>query len=239
MTTIALFGANGFVGKKLHTSLIKKGYTVFPITRDNYSQHLGKFYDIVINSAMPSARFLAKINPEKDFQETVEKTKNIFNGCTFNKFIQISTVSSRCQLDTVYGKHKLAAENICNNGNNLIIRLTSMFGDNLKKGVLIDIIKGQKVFVHKDSRYSFADIDFVTDYIVSNLHRNGILEIGAHNSVKLEDIAKYLGVNIEFDGTLDIQEIENDDKELPDAREVFKFIDNYKMNFQNAKNKNN
>ncbi|PIP69162.1 hypothetical protein CO033_01120 [Candidatus Nomurabacteria bacterium CG_4_9_14_0_2_um_filter_32_10] len=239
MTTIGLFGASGFVGKKLHTSLIKKGYAVFPITRDNYSEHIGKFYDIVINSAMPSARFLAKIDPEKDFKETVQKTADIFYNCTFNKFIQISTVSARCQLDTVYGKHKLAAENICNCDNNLIIRLTSMFADNLEKGVLIDMLKDQKVFVDKESRYSFADIDFVTDYIASNLDKSGLLEVGAHNSVKLKDIAKYLGVNIEFDGTLDIQEIENNDKELPDAREVFKFIDNYKMNFQNAKNKNN
>ncbi|MFA4975298.1 MAG: hypothetical protein WC839_00555 [Candidatus Paceibacterota bacterium] len=239
MTTIGLFGANGFVGKKLYTSLIKKGYTVFPITRDNYSENIGKFYDIVINGAMPSQRFSAETNPEKDFKETVQKTADIFYNCTFNKFIQISTISARCQLNTIYGRHKLTAENICNCNNNLIIRLTSMFGNDLEKGALIDILKGQKVFVDKESKYSFADINFVADYIASNLDKSGILEVGAHNSVKLIDIANYLETSVEFNGPLDIQEVENIDPDLPDAKEVFKFIDNYKINFKNAKNKNN
>jgi len=234
MTTIGLFGANGFVGRKLYASLIKSGYKVIPITRENYSENIGKFYNIVINSAMPAARFLAQNNPKKDFKETVQKTADIFHGCTFDKFIQISTVSARCQLDTVYGKHKLAAENICNRDNNLIIRLSSMFGDELKKGVLVDMLKGQKVFMDKESRYSFAGVDFIADYIASNLHQSGILEIGAHNSVRLIDIANHLGIPIEFDGFLDIQEIQNADPDLPDAKEVFKFIDDNKKNFLNA-----
>ena len=234
MITIGLFGANGFVGKKLYASLTRSGYKVIPITRDNYSESLGKFYNIVINSAMPALRFWAKNNPEKDFKETVQKTAEIFYGCTFDKFVQISTVSSRCQLDTVYGRHKLAAENICSDDNNLIVRLSYMFGDELKKGVLVDMVKGQKVFVDKESRYSFASVDFVADYVASHLDANGILEVGARNSVKLADIAKYLGKNIEFNGPLDIQEIQNTDPKLPRAEEVFKFIDDNKINFQNA-----
>ncbi len=231
MITIGLFGANGFVGKKLYASLMVKGYNVVSVTRDNYSENIGKFYNIVINAAMPSARFWAKNNPEKDFKETIQKTADIFYGCTFDKFVQISTVSARCQLDTVYGRHKLAAENICNYGNNLIIRLSTMFGNELKKGALVDIMKGQKVFVDRESRYSFVSVDFVADYIVSNLDKSGILEVGAKNSVKLADIAKYLGKNIEFDGLLDVQEIKNTDPKLPDAKEVFKFIDDNKINF--------
>ncbi len=226
MITVGLFGANGFVGKKLHASLVKKGYNVTPITRENYPQCIGKFYNIVINSAMPSMRFSAQNNPEKDFKETIEKTANIFYCCTFDKFVQISTISARSQLDTVYGRHKLAAENICNCNNNLIIRLTSMFSDDLEKGVLIDIIKNQKVFVDKESRYSFASVDVVADYIVANLHQSGILEVGASNSVRLIDIANYFGISVKFDGPLDIQEVENTDEKLPDAKEVFKFIKN-------------
>ncbi len=228
MITIGLFGANGFVGRKLNTSLTKKGYSVVSINRENYSESIGKFYNIVINVAMPASRFRAKNNPEEDFKETVKKTADIFYGCSFDKFVQISTVSARCQLDTVYGRHKLAAENICNCDNNLIIRLTAMFDDSLEKGVLIDIIKGEKVYVDKESRYSFSSLNFVTDYITSNLDRSGILEVGACNSVKLIDIANHLGIDVDFKGPLDVQEIQNDDPQLPEAQEVFNFISNKK-----------
>ncbi len=229
MITVALFGANGFVGKSLLSSLSATGkYHVVPVTRDNYVASMGKFYNIIINAAMPAARFWAKNNPDKDFQETVGKTANILYGCTFDKFVQISTVSARCQLDTVYGRHKLAAEKLCNYGNNLIIRLSSMFGSGLKKGVLIDMLKGQKVFIDKESRYSFCSVDFVGNYISSHLDLNGIIEVGASNTVSMIDIANYLQLPIEFEGPLDVQEIQNPDAKFPDAKEVFKFLDKFR-----------
>lgn len=226
MITVALFGAGGFVGRKIYDSLkSKKKYKVILITRDNYSNNIGKFYNIVINAAMPSARYWAENNPDKDFLETVQKTANILYGCNFDKFVQISTVSARCQLDTVYGRHKLAAENLCNYGNNLIIRLSSMFGDNLKKGVLIDMIKGQKVYVSGESRYPFASVDFVSDYITTHLDASGIVEIGASNALSLTDIVKHLKVNVEFEGPVDVQEIIDPEPTFPDAKEVLKFLE--------------
>ncbi len=238
MIKVAIFGANGFVGKKIFSSLLALGiYQVIPVTRDNYSACIGKFYNVVINSAMPAARFWAENNPDKDFQESVGKTAGIFYGCTFDKFVQISTVSARCQLDTVYGRHKLAAENLCNYGNNLIVRLGPMFGSGLKKGVLIDMLKGQKVYVNSESRYAFADVDFVGQYIASHLDLSGIIEVGAFNTVSIIDIANYLHRSIEFDGPLDVQEIQNPDAIFPDAKEVFKFLDKMKGDAKNKYDK--
>lgn len=229
MITVALFGAEGFVGKKIHHYLLaSKKYLVTPVNRPTYPEKIGKFYNIVINSAMPSARFWAKNNPKDDFRETIEKTANIFYGTTFDKFVQVSSVSARCQLDTIYGRHKLAAEDICNNGHSLIARLGPMFDEELKKGVLIDMLKGQKVFVSEKSRYAFASLDFVASYLVSHLDLKGIVEIGAFNTVKLSDIKKYLKADIEFEGAVDIQEIENPAPGFPNASEVFKFLDKLK-----------
>jgi nucleoside-diphosphate-sugar epimerase len=233
MITVAVFGANGFVGKSLCSSLAAKGnFHVIPVTRDTYTQHLGKKYTIVINAAAPAARFWAKNNPTKDFIETVQKTANIFYGCTYDKFVQISTVSARCQLDTVYGRHKLAAENICNFGDNLIVRLSSMYGAELKKGVLIDLLMGQKIFVSGESRYSFCSVDFVADYIVSHLNKTGIIEVGAFNSLRLKDIADNLKADVTFEGPIDIQEIENPDKSFPDSGEVYKYLEKMKTIIQ-------
>ncbi|OGN05686.1 MAG: hypothetical protein A2831_00580 [Candidatus Yanofskybacteria bacterium RIFCSPHIGHO2_01_FULL_44_17] len=224
--TVAVFGANGFVGSKIYSSLLTAGkYRVIPVTRDNYPSSIGKFYNIVINAAMPGARFWANNNPDKDFVETVQKTANILYGCTFDKFVQISTVSVRYQPDTIYGRHKLLAETLCNHGDNLVIRLSSMFGDGLKKGVLIDILKGQKTHVAGESRYPFASTDFIGDYIASHLDLGGIKEVGARNTISIREIADYLKTPSEFEGSPEIQEIQSPDPDFPDAKKVFKYLD--------------
>ena len=229
MTNVAVFGASGFVGRSLSVALASKKYKVVPVTRENYSQHIGKKYDVVINAAHPAARFWANKNPDLDFKETVQKTADIFYKCSFKKFVQISSVSARCQLDTVYGRHKLAAESICNSGDNSIIRLSSMFGKDLKKGVLINMLKGEKVFISGDSRYAFASMDFVVDHIASHLDSKGVVEVGAFNSVSMIDIAKHLNAKIEFEGDVDVQEIENPGSNFPDAKEVFLYLDKMKQ----------
>ncbi|HEY4507132.1 MAG TPA: NAD(P)-dependent oxidoreductase [Candidatus Paceibacterota bacterium] len=229
MDSVAIFGANGFVGKKIYEGLVATGkYTVTPVTRDNYQENVGKFYNIIINSAMPGARFWAQNNPDKDFIETVQKTANLIYGCKFDKFVQISTLSARCQLDTIYGRHKLAAEKISDYGSNLIFRLGAMFGDGLKKGVLVDMLKGQKVFVSKESRYNFCDVAFIGSYIASHLDLEGIIEIGAFNTVCLADIAEYLNTESQFSGQTEIQEIQNPIQEMPDAKKVYEYLDKAK-----------
>jgi len=223
---IALFGSKGFVGTAILKALKESGYEVTEITRENFEENLGKEFDYVINSAMPASRFKAKNEPVWDFQETVEKTAKIFYGVKLKKFIQISSVSARCQKDTVYGRHKLAAESIVNDGNSLIVRLSPLFGDNLKKGVLIDMLKGSKVYVGKNSRYAFVSTEFVGKWIANNLDKRGIKEIGARNSISLRDLAKKLGLNIEFEGEDNHQEIQTLEPDYPDVNLVIDFMRN-------------
>jgi len=231
---IALFGSKGFVGSEILRSLKKSNYEVMEITRENFEENLGKEFDYVINSAMPAARFKAKNNPYWDFQETVEKTARIFYGVKFKKFIQISSVSARCQTDTVYGRHKLAAESIVNDGNSLIVRLGPVFGENLKKGVLIDMLKGSKVYVGGKSRYSFAPVKFVANWIVENLDRRGVWEVGAKNSISLGELTSRLNLNIEFEGLQDNQEIKTIEEGYPDVNLVIDFIKNHEE-YKNAR----
>ena len=229
MDSVAIFGANGFVGKKIYEGLLATGkYQVTPVTRDNYADSVGKFYNIVINSAMPGARFWANNNPDKDFTETVQKTANILYEYTFDKFVHISTVSVRYQPDTIYGRHKLLAEGLCNYGNNLIIRLSSMFGEGLKKGVLIDMLSGRKVHIARESRYSFCDTNFVGNYIASHLDLTGIKEVGSQNTLSMGEIAGHLQTSSEFEGDVEVHEIADPDPDFPDAKEVFKFLDQAK-----------
>jgi nucleoside-diphosphate-sugar epimerase len=178
---------------------------------------------------MPSGRFWAKNNPEKDYEENVEKTVRFLKEWKYKKFVQISTVSARCQLDTVYGRHKAAAEKLCNFADNLIVRLGALYGGNMTKGVLVDMLQGKKVFVDGASRYSFVSVDVATEWIAKNLHRSGIVEFGGKNAIALQDVAKHLQKDMEFEGELDHQDIESPDDDFPEASDVLAFLDSQKI----------
>lgn len=230
MPSVAVIGVKGYVGNALHSMFLHlpKLFSVTGVTRENYVEMQKQRFDILINSAMPAARFWAKNNPEKDFLETVKKTSDLVYGWKFEKFVQISTVSARCQLNTVYGRHKAAAEKLCDFGNNLIVRLGSMYSPKLKKGVLVDMFEGKKVFVAGESQYSFAPLDFVAHWITSHLDRQGIVEVGARNTISLLDVAKHINSNVEFEGEIDHQEIESPEPDFPNARDVLDFLNHWK-----------
>lgn len=227
MKSIAVIGAKGFVGSAIYNKLLtNKSLITTGVTRQNYSYYKKKEFDIVINAAMPAARFWARQNPHKDFNETVKRTANIVNTWNYNKIIQISTISARSELDSVYGRHKAAAEKIVKFGQNQIVRLTSMYADTLTTGALIDILNKKKVFVDGKSRYAFASLDFVSNWISTHLDETGLIELGAKNSLSIEEIVKHLKLDIRLEGKVDMQEVRNPRPEFPDAREVLSFLKN-------------
>jgi len=229
MARVAVVGASGYVGGALCDALAKTSHTPSCITRENYEEMQQGEYDILINCAMPSGRFFAKKDPAKDFVETVQKTANLLYQWKFKKFVQISTLSARSQPETIYGRHKAAAERLCDYGENLIVRLGPMYSADLAKGALVDMKQGKTVFVGAESRYCFSPLDFVAKRLVERLDRTGIIEIGARNSMVLRDVAQHLGVNIAFEGPVDYQEIINPEPDFPDARDVLSFLDTWKV----------
>lgn len=229
MPRIAVVGFKGYVGSALYKELLKSSkYSVVGVTRENYSEIKKQSFDVIINCAMPSGRFWALNHPEEDFIETVKKTADLLYGWQFKKFVQISTVSARCQLDTIYGRHKAAAEKLCNFEDNLIVRLGALYGENMKKGVLVDMLGGKKVFVDKASCYSFISLSFCASWIASNLERARIVELGGKNAIALEDVAKHLRLDVEFEGAINHQDIESTEEGLPEARQVLDFLDSLK-----------
>ena len=226
MKSIALIGSNGFVGQSIKKYILNdKNKILTCVTRENYeAAKYEKEYDILINAAMPSKRFWAKQNPKKDFRETVEKTFNLVNDWKSSKIIQISSISARSQLNTIYGRHKAAAEKLVDNKNNLILRLGPMYGENLNKGVLIDIKNNDNVYISKESLYCFAPVDWVGKWISRHLHLSGTIDIGGNNAIKLNEIAQRLGSKSKFIGPIDNQIISKEIKHAPEAIDVIDFI---------------
>ena len=175
---------------------------------------------------MPSKRFWAKNNPELDYDETVTKTEKILSDFKFKKIIHISSLSSRCQLHTVYGKNKRKSEEIIEKTNDyLIVRLGSMYGKGLIKGVLIDMLNNKKVYLDGKSKYSFTDIGWNSKWIIENLNsKSKLVEIGSTDSVELEKLANMIKSTSEFEGEVDNQTIINRSLKKETTMQVLNFL---------------
>ena len=221
--TIGIIGYKGFVGSSIFRKI--KGKKV-SIDRKNYLRFKNKIFDIIINCSMPSKRFWAKQNPNLDFKETVLKTKFFLKHYNYKKFIHISSISARCETDTVYGKNKKKSETLVKKIKNyLIIRLGPMYGKKLTKGVLVDMLNNKMVHVNKNSCYSFTSIEWVGNWIVKNLSlRNKTIEIGSKNYLILKNLAKNINSKSRFVGRVDNQIIKFKELYNSDSNDVYDYI---------------
>ena len=160
---------------------------------------------------MPSKRFWAKQNPELDYEETVTKTKNILLDFKFEKIIHISSVSARCQLNTVYGKNKKISEELIQKTKDyLIVRFSAMYGKGLTKGVLIDMINNNKVYINGKSKYSFTDVSWNAKWIVDNLDsKEKSVEIGVDEFIKNNKESNKFICHLEDNNRLEIFKFKN------------------------------
>ena len=179
---------------------------------------------------MPSKRFWARQNPELDHEETVTKTKNILLDFKFKKIIHISSVSARCQPNTVYGKNKKISEELIQKTKDyLIVRFAAMYGKGLTKGVLMDMANNRKVYINGESKYSFTDVSWNTKWIVDNLNsKEKLVEIGATDYIKLNQLAKLINSTSEFDGKIDDQIILNKSYKFDCSIHVLSFLNQKK-----------
>ena len=108
--------------------------------------------------------------------------------------------------------------------NYLIIRLGPMYGPTLKKGVLIDLKNNQSVYYAGKSKYSFTNINFIGNWIASNLHLKGLIEIGSQNYIALKKLKEIINSKSEFEGPVDDQLIISKLHFNQDTYDVIKYI---------------
>lgn len=220
---VAVVGASGFFGAALTQALTTRRVDVTAVTRDTYTQAQHGVYDVVINTAMPSKRFWARQHPDLDFVETVGRTADLLYGWKYARFIQISSVSARCERDTVYGRHKATAEVLCERPDALVVRLTALYGSAMTKGSIMDIVSNRPVYVDGDSRYAFTPVEFAAAWVADHLDRTGLVEVGARDTVSLREVADALGRPISFSGPREDQAVESPESTWPSAQAVIPF----------------
>jgi len=227
MKTVALIGANGFVGSEIANAIInEKRYSFIPVTRhDNLEKAIQKA-EVVIHAANSGKRFFAENNPEIDFKESVEKTEIIKKLSINKRLILISSISARTQLDTVYGRNRRSCELIADTEKSLIIRLGPMYGTDKSIGVLNDIINNRKVYAAPTTEYAFVDVRYNAKKIISLVSEDdtiGIIEIGAKNGISLESLRNKLKSTSTFEGKDDTQIPVSPPNDAPDVNEVLLF----------------
>jgi dTDP-4-dehydrorhamnose reductase len=140
--------------------------------------------------------------------------------------VQISTISSRCQLDHPYGINRFCAENLvlASSPDALVFRLGALYGEGLDKGVLFDMFSGNKVFLHGDSAYNYLSTTKAAKLMARQLPKTGIVEIGARDQITLKAIAEHFRLKVKFGKRVENLYTENPLSTYPRAKEVLDFV---------------
>ncbi len=209
---ILIIGAKGMLGNDL-VNFFSSRYTVCAVDKDNYNDHIGETFDILINANGNSRRFWANQNPQQDYDASVFSVEKTLNDFKFDKYIFISSSDVynfhgdpiknfediRIEEEKLepYGLHKYQAENLVKTlPSYLILRCSAMLGTHLTKGVVRDILDKKDLFVTTDSFIQFITTSAVAEVIHGLLNagiNNDMFNCGGRGSVVVKNIMELAG----------------------------------------------
>jgi nucleoside-diphosphate-sugar epimerase len=210
---IGIVGGNGFVGRALAEHFAFSGYDVTSITRENFAENNGRQFDILIDAAGNSKKFIADENLLLDFDLSVRHRMQTLLSFNTSLHVHISSVDVYHDLtdpeknteETIvdlgansnYGFTKRLAELIVQRHAPqwLIFRLSGMVGLGLRKNPVYDIANGLPIRIHPDSSYQFCSSEYVANLIrtvVETGLRGEIINVAGRGQVTPRDIAKLM-----------------------------------------------
>lgn len=148
---IAVIGYTGVIGSKVFEQLHSfKQYEVDGFNRDNLSELLQQEYDCVICAAPSSEKFKTNIglaNPVEEIEILVDTIAKV-------KAMQFVLVSSQTALhsENRYGQvqNEVCQAVLQHHSNHSIYFMDTLYGENLKKGLIHDLLHQQWSFVTKE-----------------------------------------------------------------------------------------
>ena len=193
-----LVGNTGFVGSNLCLNTHFDGL----YNSKNIEKAFGSTPDILVYSGVRAEKFLANKEPENDFALIENAIKNI-ERIQPKKIILISTVDVYPQAINVdentkidkeslqpYGKNRLYLEKWVeeNFDNYLIVRLPALFGENIKKNFLYDIINIIPAMLNETLFQKYKSYD----WIVANYTKqeNGFYKLNSITNTERESLKK-------------------------------------------------
>jgi nucleoside-diphosphate-sugar epimerase len=218
VTTLAVIGANGFVGSAFVRQGTAAGFEVTSVTRKNYASVVGQSFDVVVDAAANSRKYLADAEAKEDFRLSVEHRLNTLMDFQAGTHLHVSSVDVYDDLTSPettkedrsidvsrtsrYGFHKLLAEELVRHyaSDWLIVRLAGMLGPGLKKNPVFDILHGLPMRIHPDSRYQFMltdDAARIALLLLEQPVRREIYNVCGKGLISPQEIANLCGLPIE------------------------------------------
>ena len=244
---IFLLGGNGFVGSGFARVLRERNMPFEVVTRENYGSFVGRSCDLFINANGNSKKFLAKDDPKGEFCASVVSVRETLVDFKFETYLFLSTsdvypdcsspavTSEDAAIDVAqqspYGFHKYLAEQCVRHAAKrwLVVRQGGFVGPGLKKNVVHDVLHGDKLWVHAQSRFQFIHTDDSARVVLSLLGAgtvNEIVNVTACGTISAAEIMELAGRRIPYpeDSTPVAYEISTEKAErrhrLPGTRET-------------------
>ena len=227
--TLAIVGPDGFVGSHVVREAESRGLETLKIKRGDDTSELASCACIIYCANSPS-RYKASLNPELDYSDSVLKTRSYLDAVdTRNtKFVLISSISARSEVETVYGANRLDCENIVLGRGGRVARLGYMFSPGFAYGAVRDLLEGNRVYLAEDSEYTFTNVAWVAKKILDLFYfsdESKIVELGCKGSMTLKEVALELNSTSNFaDSRLDVQVARSSFKDQPESSEFREYL---------------
>lgn len=146
-----LVGYTGFVGSNLYT----EGKFDYVFNSKNIEDAYGLKPDLLVYAGVPAEKYLANLYPDKDREDINEAKKNIMRIAPKN-LVLISTIDVFQKPENVNEASRISTEGLSAYGCNryelecwvrgtypkaYVIRLPALFGNNIKKNFIYDLMK--------------------------------------------------------------------------------------------------
>lgn len=195
-----LVGYTGFVGSNLQKKFKFDGLYNSENVEDSYYKNP----ELLVYSGVPAQKFLANKEPEKDLEiiknaiENIKKInpKEIVLISTIDIYINPVDVDEDTVIDTEglqpygydrYYLEKWVKENI---NNHLIVHLPGLYGDNIKKNFIYDLINIIPSMLKEEKfKELLKKDDFIKDYYTNQ--ENGFYKLNAIENSQKELLRKY------------------------------------------------
>jgi nucleoside-diphosphate-sugar epimerase len=182
----ALIGYTGFVG----SNLIKQHYFHKKYNSSNINEIQNEKFNLIVCAGVSGTKWIANKYPDEDLKK-IRKLLSNLSRVKCKKFILISTVDVYRKPHNVYENTPIETEGLHHYGKNRvlveefvkenfqdyhIIRLPAIYGDNIKKNFVFDLLNNHCLeWTHKDSVFQF--------YYLKNLWKD--IEKVIENNIKL------------------------------------------------------
>ena len=195
---VGIIGSDGFLGSYLHKNIKDS----IGINKHNYDDYKSENFHTLINANGNSRMYWANNNIIEDFNKSTTSVYKSINDFKFEKYIYISSETVYDSINmkekdiintstlTPYGFHKYLSEQLikkyCNDY--LILRCSALLGENLKKGVIYDIINNVPLYLNEYSKIQFINISEILNIVNIPKLKNLIINVGGNGSVLIKDI---------------------------------------------------